>query len=485
MRSTLLIDGEWQAAVNGFDVIDPATTELIGVAADATDDHAHQATAAAARAFAGWRDVDAETRGGYLRRAAAAFRENLPALADILSRENGKPIPQAEAEVLSSARMLEWAAEEGRRAYGRVTPAAAHGGPGFVLTAPVGPTFAISPWNYPMSMIVRKIGLALASGSTVIAKPAKKTPFTSEAAVRLIQDTGLPPGVLQHLTAARSGRLSAAVLADDRIRKVTFTGSTEVGHGLLRANERLARRFSLELGGHAPGIVFSDADLDVAADAIAQVKFVNAGQICIAINRLYVHRSVLEPLVDRLKTRAQALVIGHGVNPATTLGPLIDDDALRKVEEHVDDAVVRGATVVTGGRRWIPDRPELRGAFYEPTILTGVDESMIISREETFGPVLPIFVFDDDDDAIARANDSEFGLASYLFGRDFTRLWRAMNRLEFGVIGVNDPFIVRPDLPFGGLKNSGQEREGGIEGIEAFLEHRAVAMRLLPPVEPS
>lgn len=482
VEETLLVNGQWRASAAGFEVLDPATGDVVGIAADADDATAREMVEAAATAFQHWRKVDPETRGGYLREAARVIRERAGELAELIVRENGKIRVQAIAEVNSSARMLEWAAEEGRRAYGRVTPHNGEG-PGFVLTAPVGPTLAISPWNYPMSMITRKVGLALAAGCTVIAKPAKKSPFTSALTIRILQEAGLPAGVLQHITSESASRVTNAILADARIRKVTFTGSTGVGHQLLRADEAIARRYSLELGGHAPAIVFRDADLDNAAASIQQVKFVNSGQICIAINRLYVHRSVVGPLIERLKSRAEALVLGHGLDEQVTMGPVIDAEALDKVESHVEDAVAKGATIVTGGHRWQPDREELTGAFFEPTILTDVTSAMRITQEETFGPVLAIVVFDDDAEAIELANDSEFGLAAYVFARDLTRIWTALTELEFGVIGVNDPFIVRPELPFGGLKNSGQEREGGIEGIESYLELRAVAMKLLPTPE--
>ncbi|WP_028922266.1 NAD-dependent succinate-semialdehyde dehydrogenase [Pseudonocardia acaciae] len=475
--ATLLIDGEWRTGASTFEVADPATTELIGHAADATTADARAALDAACAAFPAWRGTDAETRGGYLRAAATAIRAERETLAALLTSENGKPLAESRGEVLGAARMLEWSAEEGRRAYGKVTPPAANG-PGLTLMTPVGPTLAITPWNFPASMLVRKIGLALAAGTTLIVKPAEQTPLIAAALVRLINDAGLPAGVLQNLTSSRPAELVGELLADPRLRKISFTGSTEVGLGLLRSTGERLRRVSLEMGGHSPAIVFADADLDAAAAAITAAKFTNAGQSCTAINRLFVHRDVREDLVARLEEKAAALRVGHGAEDGTNIGPLIDQAGLEKVERHVKDAVAKGARVLCGGKRWTPERAELKGAFYEPTILADVDHGMAISQEETFGPVLPVFTFEDDDAVVDQANATAYGLAAYVFGSDFRRLWRTLDRLEFGVIGVNEPAPVRPELPFGGMKNSGQEREGGSEGIEGYLEHKAVAFKL-------
>lgn len=475
--ATLLINGEWRGAATNFDVLDPATLRVIGQAADARPEDALQALDAAAKAFGTWRSVSAEERSGYLRAAAAAIRADTESLAALLTSENGKPLGEAHGEITGSARMLEWAAEEGRRADGRVTPAGP-GGPGLVMRAPVGPTLAITPWNFPASMLMRKVGLALAAGCPVIAKPAEQTPLIATELIRIVNETGLPVGVLQSITTSRPGELVGALLADGRLRKVSFTGSTDVGLGLLRATEGRLRRTSLEMGGHSPAIVYDDADLAVAAAGVAAAKFANAGQSCIAINRLYIHRSVHEEFLSRLQEKVSALRIGHGASEGTTIGPLIDFGSLDKVERHVEDAVKRGATVAAGGNRWTPHAPELTGAFFEPTVLTGVDDTMLVTSEETFGPVLPVYAFDFDDDAVERANSTEYGLAAYVFARDLGRVWRTLERLDFGVIGVNEPFPVRPELPFGGMKNSGQEREGGSEGIDAYLETKAVSVRL-------
>ncbi|MFD5388499.1 NAD-dependent succinate-semialdehyde dehydrogenase [Streptomyces sp. NPDC127074] len=474
---TLLIDGTWRSADTSFNVVDPATLEVIGQAADAGPNEARQALDAAARAFRTWRTVAAEERAAHLRAAATQIRNRVDALADLLSRENGKPLAEARGETLASARMLDWAAEEGRRTYGRVTPPSANG-PGFVLKSPVGPALAITPWNFPASMLVRKLGLAIAAGAPIIAKPAEQTPLIATALVRILQETGLPAGVLQQITTSRPAEVVGALLADKRLRKISFTGSTEVGLGLVRSTGDHLRRISLEMGGHSPAIVFADADLEATASGVAAGKFSNAGQSCTAINRLYVHRDVHDEFLALLLGKVAALKLGHGTTPGTTMGPLIDQPGLDKVDRHVQDALSRGAKAVTGGRRWAPDESSLKGAFYEPTILTGVDDTMQISTEETFGPVLPVYVFDTADEVIERANSTDYGLAAYAYAADFRRVWQTVENLDFGIIGVNEPAPVRPELPFGGMKNSGQEREGGSEGIEAYLETKSVAVKL-------
>ncbi|HEY2055591.1 MAG TPA: NAD-dependent succinate-semialdehyde dehydrogenase [Solirubrobacterales bacterium] len=475
--ATLLIDGTWRSSEKTFTVVDPATLEPIGEAADGTPEEALEALDAACAAFDGWRATSPEERAGLLRAAATELRGQVERLAELITAENGKPLNEARIEVIASARMLEWSAEEGRRANGRVTPGGATG-PGLVMYAPIGPALAISPWNFPASMLVRKLGLALAAGAPVIAKPAEQTPLIATELVRILQDTGLPPGVLQSITTARPAEVVGALLDDPRLRKVSFTGSTEVGLSLIRNVDGHLRRTSLELGGHSPAIVFADADLEQVAAAVTTAKFANAGQSCIAINRLYVEREAHDELVAKLAERASALRVGRGSEEGVAVGPLIDEDGLAKVERHVGDAIAKGAKAVVGGSRWEPDDEALKGAFFEPTILTEVDQGMEVSKEETFGPVLAVYPFDRDEEAIEFANNTSYGLAAYLFTSDFKRIWSTVDALEFGIIGVNDGTPVRPELPFGGVKNSGQEREGGSEGIDAYLEPKAVSIRL-------
>jgi len=472
---TLLINGEWTKAEATFDVTDPATLEVIGRAADAGAAEAMAAFEAAVAAYDSWRAEPAESRAARLRAAVADIRARAESLARLLSIENGKPYAEAYGEILRGAAMLEWGTEEGRRIYGRVTQPSANGR-GVVLTSPIGPALVITPWNFPASMLMRKIGLSLSAGSPVVAKPAEQTPLIAVAVTRLINEH-LPPGVLNVVTTQRPATVVDAIMADQRLRKITFTGSTEVGLMLARRPSAVLRRVSLEMGGHSPAIVFPDADIEATAANIMLAKFPNAGQSCISINRLFLHRSIADELTTKLVERVGQLRLGRGLTEGVTTGPLIDFAGLDKVERHVTGAVAKGAEVLIGGKRWTPDDPRLKGAFYEPTVLTNVDESMEIAHEETFGPVLPIYTFDDDDDVIARANNTTYGLAAYVFGSDFNRIWDAMERLEFGVIGVNDPLPNRPELPFGGFKNSGQGREGGTEGIEDYVETKAVAIK--------
>ncbi|MFC9359208.1 NAD-dependent succinate-semialdehyde dehydrogenase [Rhodococcus sp. NPDC057014] len=474
--ATLLIGGNWRSGTGTFDVTDPATGAVIGQASDSGVVEVLAALDAASTAFADWKATPVETRSSILHRAADAIRAEADSLASVMTAENGKPLAESRGEILNSARMLEWSAQEARRACGRTVPNAAQG-PSMVLTQPVGPVLAISPWNFPASMLVRKIAMALAAGCTVIAKPADLTPLIAVAIIRTITEAGIPAGVLNLITTTDPAGVTAALMDDPRLRKISFTGSTRVGLGLAEANGSRLRRLSLEMGGHSPAIVLPDAEIEAAASAIVASKFANAGQSCIAVNRLYVHEDLASDLVDAIVRKTEALTVGHGAAEGTDVGPLINDAALAKVTAQVDDAVSKGARVVTGGAVWTPADKSLAGAFYQPTVLVDVDETMLISREETFGPVLAVYTYTDRSEAVAKANDSEYGLAAYVFGRDVAELWKTFDDLEFGVIGVNDPFPVRPELPFGGLKNSGQEREGGSEGIEAYLETKAVSLR--------
>ena len=469
---TLLVAGTWRHADDRFDVVDPATGEVVGTADDAGVADARAALDAAAEAAGEWRDTPPERRAAILRAAAAAIRADADDLALLLSRECGKPVPEARGELGSATAAMDWAAEEGRRTDGRLV-AIGGGRRGMVLKQPVGVTVAISPWNFPASMFLRKIALALAAGCTVIAKPAEQTPLIAKALVDRLVAAGLPAGVLNLLTTARPDPLVQALLADPRVAKLSFTGSTDVGLMLLRRADGLLKRVALELGGHAPAIVLDDADVDAAVTSVVASKYRNCGQSCVATNRLYVHESLYDRVVTALVDQVAALAVGPGTDEGTDVGPLIDENALRKLESQVDDARQRGATVHLGGTRL-----DGKGFFYAPTVLTGVTETMSLAQQEIFGPVLPVFSFTDEQDVLARANATSYGLAAYLYGRDLTRLWRMAERLDFGVIGVNDPFPLAPELPFGGMKNSGLGREGGLEGIDGFLETKAVALNV-------
>ncbi|MEP6482653.1 MAG: aldehyde dehydrogenase family protein, partial [Rhodoglobus sp.] len=399
--ATLLIDGEWKGADASFNVRDPATGALLGTAAEATEADAAAALNAAVAAAPVWRAVQVEDRAALLRGAAGRIRADLERLAELMTRENGKPIGESRGEVANCARILEWSGEEARRAGGRVPPPASQG-PSLVITSPVGPTLAIAPWNFPGSMYVRKIALALAAGCTVVAKPSDLTPLIAIELSRAIAE-GLPAGTLNVITTTQPAEITSALLADARLRKVSFTGSTRVGLGLGAGDGRLLRRVSLELGGHSPAIVLPGADLDRAAAGIVAAKFANNGQSCTAINRVHVPRADRDERTGRIVERTGALRLGHGLTEGVTTGPLINQAAIDKVSRHVDDARNRGAVVHTGGRPWQPDDTTLTGAFYEPTVLTDVSDDAAIGTEETFGPVLPIYAYDDLDEAIEKA----------------------------------------------------------------------------------
>jgi succinate-semialdehyde dehydrogenase/glutarate-semialdehyde dehydrogenase len=473
---TLLIGGAWRHAGDRFEVTDPATGEVVGHADDAGLPDAKAAVDAAADAADGWRFLASDQRAAILKAGAAAIRADADELALLLSREAGKPVAEARGEIVGAAAAMEWAAEEGRRTDGRLVGIGG-GRRGMVLKQPVGITVAISPWNFPASMFLRKVALALAAGCTVVAKPAEQTPLIARALVDRLVAAGIPDGVLNLLTTSRPDAVVRQLLADPRVAKLSFTGSTEVGLMLLRHADGLLKRVALELGGHAPAIVLDDADIDGTVTSVVASKFRNCGQSCIATNRLYVHADLYDRFLAKLLDEVGELRVGPGTRHGVEVGPLIDEPALDKLQSQVDDAVKQGATVQKGGTRLTDDGLD-RGFFYAPTVLTDVDHDMSLAQQEIFGPVLPVFSFTDEQDVLAKANATGYGLAAYLYGTDLTRLWHMAERLDFGVIGVNDPFPLAPELPFGGMKNSGLGREGGLEGIEGFLETKAVALNV-------
>jgi succinate-semialdehyde dehydrogenase/glutarate-semialdehyde dehydrogenase len=473
---TLLIGGSWRYADARYEVRNPATGDIVGWADDAGEAEARAAVDAAARAAAHWRSQPAEVRSSILRAAAMAIRADADELALLLTQECGKPVSEARGELMSATAAMDWAAEEGRRADGRLVSIGG-GRRGMVVKQPVGITVAISPWNFPASMFLRKIALALAAGCTVVAKPAEQTPLIARALVDRLVAAGCPEGALNLLTTARPDPLVRALLSDPRVAKLSFTGSTEVGLMLLRRADGLLKRVALELGGHAPAIVLPDADIPAAVAGVVASKFRNCGQSCIATNRLYVHASQYGQFCEALLGEVAKLRVGPGTEEGVAVGPLIDEPALRKLEGQVADAVARGAKVLTGGARHTGGDLD-RGWFFQPTVLTDVDERSSLAQQEIFGPVLPIFPYTDEREALARANATSYGLAAYLYGSNLSQLWRMAEELQFGVIGVNDPFPLAPELPFGGMKNSGLGREGGLEGIDGFLETKAVALNV-------
>ncbi|MFD9949511.1 NAD-dependent succinate-semialdehyde dehydrogenase [Nonomuraea sp. NPDC059023] len=454
-----------------FDVTDPATGEVIASVADATPADALTAVSAAADAAESWSATTPRYRSEVLRQAFELMSEQADDLAALISRENGKALPDALAEVAYAAEFFRWYAEEAVRAGGSVLTAPSGGNRILVLRRPVGVCVLVTPWNFPAAMATRKIGPALAAGCTVVLKPASDTPLTALALARLLEEAGVPPGVVNVLPARRSGEVVATMLRDPRVRKLSFTGSTEVGRLLLREAGGQVINSSMELGGNAPFLVFADADLDAAVEGAMIAKMRNAGEACTAANRFYVEEPVAEEFARRLAARMSALRLGPGTDPGAEVGPLINQEAVDKVDGLVRQALEGGAKALAGGGR--PDRP---GFFYEPTVLAGVRPDAPILREEIFGPVAPIVAFTGEEEALRLANDTEYGLVAYVYTGDLARGLRVGERIEAGMIGLNRGLVSDPAAPFGGMKQSGVGREGGHEGLLDYLETQYVAV---------
>ncbi len=478
----LLIGGDWLEAGEGgrFAVTDPATGEAVGSVADAGAADVKAAIDAAAAALGPWRSLAAIERARILRRSADLMRERQESIAAVMTAEQGKPLAEAAGEVEYAAGFFEWFAGEAERVYGQVVPAQNPRNRVLVLRQPVGVTAAITPWNFPAAMMTRKLGPALAAGCTSIVKPAGATPLTAALVLRTIEDAGCPPGVVNLITSRSSALVAETLFADRRVRKVSFTGSTEVGKELIRLSAGQVKRLSLELGGHAPYIIFDDAPLEEAVDGLIASKFRNAGQTCVCANRAFVQSGVYEDVLALLAEKVRDLTVGPGDRPGVTIGPLIDERALDKVAEHVEDAVAHGARLLAGGAR-LEGGDLARGAFYAPTVLADLTGEMLISREETFGPVAAVARFDTEDEVVELANDTVFGLAAYFHTRDYARLLRVAERLEYGIVGANSGLISAANVPFGGVKESGYGREGGDFGIDEYLDVKYV---LIAGVEP-
>ncbi|MDP3890986.1 NAD-dependent succinate-semialdehyde dehydrogenase [Nocardioides sp.] len=463
---SLLIGGEWREATSGdrFAVLDPADESTLTEVADAGVEDAIDALDAAVAAQADWAATPPRERGEILRRAFERITEQADGFAGLISLEMGKPLKEAAGEVAYGAEFFRWFAEEAVRIHGRWMPAPAGGSRLLTVRKPVGPCLLITPWNFPIAMGTRKIGPAIAAGCTMVLKPAGATPLTSLALARVLEECGLPPGVLNVVTSRRSSAISEALMADDRLRKVSFTGSTEVGRIIVRQSAGELQRVSMELGGNAPFIVFEDADVAAAVDGAMIAKMRNMGEACTAANRFLVHERVADAFAAGLAERMGALTVGRGQDEGVDVGPLIDADAVDSVHQLVTDAVHDGATLLTGGAT-----PDGAGYFYPPTVLTGVPADAQINNSEIFGPVAPITTFTDEDAAIALANATEYGLASYVYTRDLNRTIRLAERLDYGMVGVNTGLLSNPAAPFGGVKASGFGREGGFEGIDEYL----------------
>jgi succinate-semialdehyde dehydrogenase/glutarate-semialdehyde dehydrogenase len=471
----LLIGGEWVAARSEerFDVTNPATGEIVGSMPDAAEEDVQAAIDAAAAALDGWKSLAAIERARILRRSADVVRERKDEIAAVMTAEQGKPLPEAAGEVEYAASFLEWFAGEAERVYGQVALAQNPANRVLVLRQPVGVVAATTPWNFPAAMMTRKLGPAMAAGCTSVVKPASATPLTAALVLRAIEDAGAPPGVVNLVTSRSSGMVAKTIFSDRRVRKISFTGSTEVGKDLIRLSAGQVKRLSLELGGHAPYLIFDDADLDEAVDGLIASKFRNAGQTCVCANRTYVQSGVYDELVARVAEKVTRMVVGPGDAPGVTIGPLINDAGVDKAEEHVRDAVAKGARLVAGGER-LTDGEFARGSFFAPTVLDGVTPDMLISHEETFGPVAGISRFETEEEAIELANDSVYGLCAYFHTRDYARLLRVAERLDYGIVGANAGIISAANAPFGGVKESGYGREGGSVGIDEYLDVKYV-----------
>jgi succinate-semialdehyde dehydrogenase/glutarate-semialdehyde dehydrogenase len=469
----LFIGGEWRDASGGdtLDVEDPSTGEALVAVADATPDDAKAALDACCAAQAEWAATAPRERGEVLRRAFETLTERADELALLMTLEMGKPLAESKAEITYASEFFRWFAEEAVRIEGRFATAPNGAGRLITMRQPVGPCYAITPWNFPMAMGTRKIGPAIAAGCTMVIKPAQQTPLSMLALARILEQAGLPAGVLNVVTSSRSSDVSKPIIGDPRLRKLTFTGSTEVGRMLVEQSAQGLLRTSMELGGNAPFIVFDDADLDAAVAGAMASKYRNTGQTCVCANRLLVQDGVYDAFAAKLKTAVEAMKVGNGMTEGVSQGPLINADAVAKVEEHIGDAVKRGASIVTGGKRHT-----LGGNFFQPTILANVPVEALIFREETFGPVAPLFRFKTEEEAIRMANDTQFGLASYFYARDVGRIFRVAEALEYGIVGINEGIISTAEAPFGGVKQSGLGREGSKYGIEDYLEIKYLAI---------
>lgn len=465
LKTDALIGGEWVAGAARFDVTDPATGLKLADVANLGAASAEAAIAAANKAWPAWRAKTAKERAAVLMKWFQLLHANADDLARIMTAEQGKPLAEAKGEVGYGASFLEWFAEEAKRIYGETIPTTDNNKRYLVIKQPVGVCAAITPWNFPIAMITRKVAPALAAGCPVVIKPAEATPLSALAVAELAQRAGMPAGVLNIVTADADNSIAVGkVLCEsDVVRHLSFTGSTEVGRILMKQCAPTVKKLSLELGGNAPFIVFDDADIDSAVEGAMVSKYRNAGQTCVCANRFYVQAKVYDDFVARLAEKAQGMKVGNGFEAGVNQGPLIDDQAIAKVESHVADAVGKGATVVTGGER-ISDR------FFKPTVLSGVTNEMLVSREETFGPVAPVFRFETEAEAIELANATEFGLASYFYSRDIGRIFRVGEALEYGMVGINTGLISTAEVPFGGVKQSGLGREGAHQGMDDYVE---------------
>ena len=466
------IDGRWVDAddKSTLDVINPVNQEIIGQVPNCGAEETNVAINAAAEAQKKWQKYPAKEKASILRDFYALLCSNQEDLAKILTYEQGKPLAEAIGEIAYSASFIEWFAEEAKRVYGDLIPGHMHDRRTLVIKQPVGVVASITPWNFPSAMLARKVGPALATGCSLVCKPAKQTPFSALAFAYLAEEAGVPKGLLNVLT-GNAQTIGKALTDSEVVRKLTFTGSTEIGKMLLKECANTVKRVSMELGGHAPFIVFEDADIEAAIQGAIAAKYRNSGQTCVCANRIYVHEDVYEEFSKGFTKEAGKLKTGQGFDPSTDQGPLIDEAALAKVEEHVADAKNHGGQIALGGKPH-----QLGGLFYEPTVIKDANDQMLVSYEETFGPVAPLFSFSSEEEVIERANNTPFGLASYFYTRDLAKSWRVSEQLEYGIVGLNTGIISTEMAPFGGIKESGMGREGSKYGIDDYLEIKYVSL---------
>jgi len=473
LKDAAYIGGAWCDADSGerFEVTNPATGEIVGSVPDLAEQETRRAIEVANDAWPAWRSKTAKERAAILRKWFDLIMENQDDLGRLMTAEQGKPLAEAKGEVAYGASFIEWFAEEGKRVYGDVIPSTVNDRRILVIKQPIGVVAAITPWNFPIAMITRKCAPALAAGCPVVVKPAALTPLSALALAELGERAGLPGGVFNIITSSSGSRVGTELTSSEIVRKFSFTGSTEVGKLLTRACADTMKKVSMELGGNAPFIVFDDADIDAAVTGAMASKYRNAGQTCVCVNRMIVQDDVYDVFVEKLAIAVEKLKVGDGMEQGTTQGPLINEAAVCKVEQHIQDAVSKGARIVCGGKRH-----DKGGTFFQPTIVADVTPDMVVAREETFGPLAPIFRFSTEEEAIRLANDTEVGLAGYFYSRDIGRIWRVGEALEYGMVGINEGIISTEVAPFGGIKESGLGREGSKYGIDDFVEIKYLCM---------
>ncbi|MFJ8247015.1 NAD-dependent succinate-semialdehyde dehydrogenase [Peribacillus asahii] len=472
----MYINGEWLQTDQVFEVNNPATGEKVDTVYFVGEEETNWAIEAAEAAFPQWAALTAEQRSFYLWRIVEKLQEKKEELAQIITKEMGKTIHHARQEVGSTIAFFQWYAEEARRIYGDIIPPSVANKRIQAIRQPIGVVGAITPWNFPLSMAARKLGPALATGCTVILKPSKEAPLSSVALFKIFDEIGLPKGVA-NLVIGSSGPIANTLMNSKVVRKISFTGSTEVGKVLIAQSAQTVKRVSMELGGHAPFIVFDDADIDLAIDGLVRSKFGSNGQQCVCPNRIYVQESIYAEFAEKLKEKVQNIKVGNGLDEQNEMGPLTNEEAIVKIQEQVDNAVHHGACILNGGKR-LSDGAYSKGYFYTPTVLSDVTDNMLITKEETFGPVIPLLKFQSEEEVIKRANDIEYGLASYFYTKNLSRKYRVSEQLNYGMVGVNDAIPFAVQVPFGGVKESGMGREGGKYGLDDYLDIKMISVQI-------